>query len=294
MGRHNRSRNNSFSPMLLGGAMFLTLLNGASATPDLLGDNDLIDCATGQCQACGGPHGNNIAQQPSLTVIGKQNGGTYTPGETLTLASQQTQYALGAVSGNNNQLYPNNNNGRTNNNGLVITAPTTGTLTLVAVGADSRTSQCVYETIQLTLEGEGGGPPGGGQPGLVSPSPPPANGNNPGGGSSSNLSDDEAGGISGGTVAGVLFVLLLVGGGYYYFKVYKPKKAAAAGGVTMTQKAPPTAPVPPPQPGAPGYSPAPPLPPGWVEMTDPTSGHVYFSNSATGESSWVRPGGGQV
>lgn len=32
-----------------------------------------------------------------------------------------------------------------------------------------------------------------------------------------------------------------------------------------------------------------PLPPGWEEARDPASGHVYFANRATGETSWVRP-----
>ena len=33
----------------------------------------------------------------------------------------------------------------------------------------------------------------------------------------------------------------------------------------------------------------PPLPPGWIENKDPTSGQMYFHNATTGESTWERP-----
>ena len=32
-----------------------------------------------------------------------------------------------------------------------------------------------------------------------------------------------------------------------------------------------------------------PLPPGWEEARDPSSGRIYFANRSTGETSWVRP-----
>jgi hypothetical protein len=39
------------------------------------------------------------------------------------------------------------------------------------------------------------------------------------------------------------------------------------------------------QPPPPPYS----LPPGWVAATDPVSGHIYFANPSTGETSWEPP-----
>jgi len=47
------------------------------------------------------------------------------------------------------------------------------------------------------------------------------------------------------------------------------------------------APVPPQKP--PGAPPSAPLPEGWTEELDPTSGRKYFYNAKTGESVWVRP-----
>jgi len=34
---------------------------------------------------------------------------------------------------------------------------------------------------------------------------------------------------------------------------------------------------------------SPPLPPGWVAATDPTTGRVYYANPTTGETQWTAP-----
>jgi gluconolactonase len=132
------------------------------------------------------------------------------------------------------------------------------------------------------LPGTPSPPPAGGGTGGGSFAPPPPLA--AGGGQASTASGDSTGGISGGTVGGVLLLLAIAGGVYWYTQ--KKKAGGAGGGVTMTQAAPP-----PPQPGAPGYVAPAPLPEGWQEMKDEKSGQAYFYNSATGESSWVRPGG---
>jgi len=31
------------------------------------------------------------------------------------------------------------------------------------------------------------------------------------------------------------------------------------------------------------------LPPGWQEMKDPSSGHSYYYNATTGETTWTKP-----
>ena len=104
-------------------------------------------------------------------VAGKADGGTYTPGEQITLTCQNTQYALYA-SANGAQL------GRQNNAALTITAPQTGTLALVAAGANGAGAQVTYEVITLTAGGGGGDPGGGGGGGGTpvggAPPPPPA------------------------------------------------------------------------------------------------------------------------
>merc|ERR1719373_754478 len=43
----------------------------------------------------------------------------------------------------------------------------------------------------------------------------------------------------------------------------------------------------------PGYAPAATtgLPPGWEQVTDPTSGKPYYCNRSTGETSWTPPAG---
>ena len=101
-----------------------------------------------------------------------------------------------------------------------------------------------------------------------------------GSGSGSNQSTGGGGGDSGATAAAVVVVLLVVG------------VAAVGGFMYMRKRKAPTPPTtiaaPPPPPGAPGL---PPLPAGWSEATDPSSGHKYYINSATNESTWTRPTG---
>ena len=42
---------------------------------------------------------------------------------------------------------------------------------------------------------------------------------------------------------------------------------------------------------APAAAAPPPLPEGWAEDVDPSSGNKYFYNEATGETAWERPFG---
>ena len=248
------------------------------AYPNQYSDAQLAQCATGNCPTA---HGAAPAPGNALTVAGKTNGGTYTPGETITLTnSGGGQYALYATAGGVRL-------GRSNDQPTTITAPATGTLTLLSVRANARAA-CTYELMTLTPGGGGGGnPPIGGSPppagigGGRQPPPPPLQG-----GGLGNSATDNTGTISGSTVGGALFISIVLGA--IYVKYYKKPKASN-GGVTMTQ-APPVAPVPPPPPGAPGWAPPPSVPPGWQELKDPNSGHTYFYNATTGQSSWVRPG----
>ena len=140
------------------------------APPQRWNDAQLQQCAGGTCPQAGGPHGGS-QQGNALTVAGKADGGTYTPGEQITLTCQNTQYALYA-SANGAAL------GRQNNAALTITAPQTGTLALVAAGATGSGAQVTYEVITLTAGGGGGDPGGGGGGGGTpvggAPPPPPA------------------------------------------------------------------------------------------------------------------------
>ena len=108
---------------------------------------DLSGCCAG---ACPNMHGAAANAGNALTVTGKADGGTYTPGETLTLANTGGgEYALAAYqAGNPPTLIQ-----RQNNNGLTVTAPATGgTLCLLSVRAPGR-SACTYQRILLTAAG---------------------------------------------------------------------------------------------------------------------------------------------
>ena len=65
-------------------ALLLGLATPAVGNPGRMSDNQLAQCAQDNCGAMG-VHG-NPAPGNALTVTGKQDGGTYTPGETLNLA----------------------------------------------------------------------------------------------------------------------------------------------------------------------------------------------------------------
>ena len=100
-----------------------------------------------------------------------------------------------------------------------------------------------------------------------------------GSGSGSNQSTGGGGGSSG-TTAGIVVGLLVLGGVGCAVYIFMRKKR---------EPTPTTIASPPPPPGAPGAPGQAPLPAGWSEATDPNSGHKYYINSATNESTWTRP-----
>ncbi len=146
------------------------------AFPERINDAGLIACTAGNC-----PTMHGVAPQlgTALTAIGKADGATYTPGETINLANTGGgQYVLFA-SANGATV------GRSDNAALVVTAPAAGTLVLLSVRAPGR-AQCTYQTITLTSAGGGGG--GGGGIIGIPPPPPPLGG--------------IGGGIGGGVIGG--------------------------------------------------------------------------------------------
>ena len=103
--------------------LLLGLAAPAVGNPGRMGDGQLAQCAQDNCGAMGG-HGNPAAGN-ALTVTGKQDGGTYTPGETLNVQiGGNGQYMLAGVNGNNVI------DGGENAQGT-ITAPQTGTLVII-------------------------------------------------------------------------------------------------------------------------------------------------------------------
>ena len=68
--------------------LLLALATPAVGYPNFMNDARIADCATGNCAAMGGHGTPQRVTQPGsvLTVTGKTDGGTYTPGETLNLA----------------------------------------------------------------------------------------------------------------------------------------------------------------------------------------------------------------
>merc|ERR1740121_3533485 len=68
----------------------------------------------------------------------------------------------------------------------------------------------------------------------------------------------------------------------------------ATGETSWTPPGPPqptaaSAPTPAPAPAPAAIQGGPPLPPGWEQVTDPTSGKPYFCNRSTGVTSWTPP-----
>ena len=105
--------------------LLLALVAPAVGNPNRMDDNELAQCAQNNCATMGG-HGAPAAGN-ALTVTGKTDGGTYTPGETLDLAidgnGQCTVagYAGGAVLG------------RTDGTQGTVTAPQAGELVLIGL-----------------------------------------------------------------------------------------------------------------------------------------------------------------
>ena len=103
--------------------LLLGLAAPAVGNPRRMGDGQLAQCVQDNCGAMGG-HGNPVAGN-ALTVTGKQDGGTYTPGETLNVQ----------ITGNGQYLLAGVNGGDVINGGEdaqgTITAPQTGDLVVI-------------------------------------------------------------------------------------------------------------------------------------------------------------------
>jgi predicted ferric reductase len=276
--------------------------------PDQMSDNQFLQCATGTCPDM---HGDPAEDGDALTVAGKADGGTYTPGETLNLAnSGGGEYSLGAFSGGTQLV-------RTDNAPATVTAPQAGTLVLISVRAAGR-SACTYEKITLNADGGGGVPPGGGgvPPGGGNTQPPVGGVTNPvnTGGSSggADFIPDAGTGLVYSTAL-FLFLHVLQRHTRAFLKARKRQelfKARQAGRSSLVGQAPPPPgqgpppqygqPPPPTPPASPPPSPpaAPPPPPSYSEEYDTSdwvpqwdeSGNQYFWNQKTGEVQWEAPG----
>ena len=110
--------------------LLLALATPAVGSPGMLSNTALGQCATGNCAAMGG-HG-PPQQGNALTVTGKTDGGTYTPGETLNLAitgnGRSDQYIVAGYAGG--QVL-----GRSDNNQGTVTAPQAEELVLIGLVA---------------------------------------------------------------------------------------------------------------------------------------------------------------
>ena len=146
-------------------AIFL-LYDSVHATPDSLPVARLSACATGTCATI---MGSTPIAGTALTVTRTAAGNTvteYTPGETFTLAnSGGGQYVLYAEA-DGTQL------GRENNAGMTVTAPNSGTLTLLGMRAAGY-SAVTYQKFTMTSKG---GAVGGGGNSTSPPAPPPGAG----------------------------------------------------------------------------------------------------------------------
>ena len=105
--------------------LLLGLATPAVGFPNYMNDARIAACATGNCAAMGG-HG-NPAPGNALTVTGKQDGGTYTPGETLNLAINGGGQCTVAGYSNGAQL------ARTDAAQGTVTAPQNGELVLIGL-----------------------------------------------------------------------------------------------------------------------------------------------------------------
>ena len=111
--------------------LLLALATPALGFPSLMNETRIAACATGNCAAMGGHGTPQRVTQPGsvLTVTGKTDGGTYTPGETLNLA----------INGNGQSLLAGYAGGQVLDGGQTgqgtITAPQAGELVLIGLRA---------------------------------------------------------------------------------------------------------------------------------------------------------------
>ena len=109
-------------------ALLLGLATPAVGFPDRMNTARITACAGGNCNI-GAPHAGATQQNGALTVTGKQDGGTYTPGETLNVQiSGNGNYLLAGVNGNNVIDRGEDAQG-------TITAPQTGDLVIIGFAA---------------------------------------------------------------------------------------------------------------------------------------------------------------
>ena len=105
--------------------LLLGLAAPAVGNPGRMSDGELAQCAQDNCAPMGG-HG-NPAQGNALTVTGKQDGGTYSPGETLNLQiNGNGQCTVAGYAGG--QVLD-----RSDTNQGTVTAPQTGELVLIGL-----------------------------------------------------------------------------------------------------------------------------------------------------------------
>lgn len=275
------------------GLIVAALIDSTSAYAASYGDAQLKACVTGTCPNA---HGNAPTQGTAITATGKTDGGTYTPGETISISnSGGGQYALYAEAGGTKLA-------RSDDAATTVTAPASGTLTLLGVRAAGR-ARCTYQKITLTAAagGGGGGTPGGG---IGGGSPPPSlgGGGGVGGGyyppppplGGSGQAQTASGATDCGMSGGMGFAIGLIGtsaalvAALYFHNKKKgiegltlppqisdafaglAKKGAAAG-----------------KGGGKGGKAAG-LPKGWVVSTSP-DGREYYYNQQSGQTSWERP-----
>ena len=105
--------------------LMLFLAAPAVGNPNRMNDNELAQCAQNNCPTMGG-HGAPQAGN-ALTVTGKTDGGTYTPGETLNLAiTGNGQYTVAGYA--DGQVL-----GRTDGTQSTVTAPQAGEIVLIGL-----------------------------------------------------------------------------------------------------------------------------------------------------------------